>query len=95
MVCCVNVSFCCDDKSERCLLHEKTPYLSTFHAVVVFVNFMILALPHFQAQFEMTSQISFSRLKLLPVRALGEQNVISHTDIGIFIFNFHHFELIC
>ena len=23
MVCCVNVSFCSDDKSERCSLHEK------------------------------------------------------------------------
>lgn len=56
---------------------------------------MTLVLPPFQARVEMTSQISFSRLKLLPVRALGEQNVISHTDIGIFIFNFHHFELIC
>ena len=41
---------------------------------VIFASFMTLVLLPFQAQAEMTSQISFSRLKLSNPRAQGKQN---------------------
>ena len=41
---------------------------------VIFVNFMTLPLPPFRVQDEMTSQVSFSCLKLSHSRVQGERN---------------------
>ena len=47
------------------------PHLANYAEAVIFVNLMTLVLPPFQGQAEMTSQISFSCLKLSHSRFQG------------------------